>query len=70
MTGEEKGMQRKGRGEVEGVHVWELIEERDKKAKGREGSEGNKLKEGKGSKVRGVGIQGGYSGFQVTGLIK
>ena len=57
-------MQRKGRGEGEGVHVWELTEERDKKAKGREGSEGNKLKEGKGSKVRGVGTQGGTLDFK------
>ena len=56
-------MQRKGRGEVEGVHVWELTEERDKKAKGREGSEGNKLK-GKGSKVRGEGTQGGTLDFK------
>ena len=57
-------MQRKGRGEGEGVHVWELTEERDKKAKGREGSEGNKLKEGKGSKVRGVETQGGTLDFK------
>ena len=61
MTGEEKGMQRKVRGKVEGV-----TEARDsKKAKGRKGREVNKLKEGrKGKKekereARRVGTQGG-----------
>ena len=60
MTGEEKGMQRKVRGQVEGV-----TEARDsKKAKGRKGREVNKLKEGrKGKKekereARRVGTQG------------
>ena len=72
MTGEEKGMQRKVRGQVEGV-----TEARDsKKAKGRKGREVNKLKEGrKGKKekereARRVGIQGGTLDFRVTGLIK
>ena len=53
-------MQRKGRGQVEGVHVWELTEERNKKAKGRKGREVNKLKEGrKGSKGERKGSEKG-----------
>ena len=59
LTREEKGMQRKLRGQVDGV-----TEERKKKAKGRKGREVNKFKEGrKGKKekereARRVGTQG------------
>ena len=65
MTGEEKGMKRKGRDQVEGV-----TEEREKKAKGRKGREVNKFKEGqKGKKekereARRVGTQRGTLDFK------